>query len=139
MAAITNPAKTYTIPDFIDQGQSDDMTYTNFSVIRNSTIGQFSEVNVLDFYINELKSICLKVETFSEDEIAKYKYYPDLLAYDIYGSTQLDFVLLIVNGIVDPKEFDFKRGYLLIPPKTQLFTLLDEILNSESTWVRLVQ
>lgn len=138
MATISNPAKTYTIPDFIEQGQSDDLTYTNFSIIRNSTIGEFADINILDFYISEIKSICLRVETFSEDEISKYKYFPDLLAYDIYGSTQLDFILLIVNGIVDPKEFDFKRGYLLIPPKSKLFTILDEILNSESKWIKLV-
>ena len=137
MATTAYPATTYTITDFINQGKSDDMTYTNFAILQKSMLGQYAEINVLDFYLDELKKLCLKVETFTEEEINKYKYQPDLLAYDIYGSTQLDFVILLVNGIIDPKEFDFSRGYILIPTKSNLFTILDEIKNSENAWLNL--
>lgn len=133
--ASLNPATTYTIDDFIEEGTADDMTYFTYSILRYTELGTFSETNILDFYIDELKSICLKVETFTEEEIAKYKYHPDLLAYYLYGSTQLDFVILLVNGIIDPKEFDFKRGYILLPRRSDLYTVLNDIRNSESEWV----
>ena len=136
MANISDPAKTYTITDFINEGKSDDMTYINFSILEKMSIGQFAETNVLDFYLYDIKKICLKVEQFTEEEIAKYKYQPDLLAYDIYGSTQLDFIILLVNGIIDPKEFDFSRGYILIPSKSNLFAILDQIKNSENEWLK---
>ena len=135
MAKVTNPAKTFTISDFISEGESDDMTYANFSILQKSTIGQYAERNILDFYLEEIKKICLKIETFTEEEISKYKYQPDLLAFDIYGSTQLDFVILLVNGIIDPKEFDFSRGYILLPNRTNLFSILDQIKNSENRWL----
>lgn len=135
MASSVNPAKAYTISDFISEGKSDDMTYTNFSVLQDFDLGKYAERNVLDFYLDEIKKVCLKVETFTEEEIAKYKYQPDLLAYDIYGSVQLDFVILLVNGIIDPKEFDFTRGYILIPTKSNLFNILDQIKNSENKWI----
>ena len=137
MASSAKPALTYTITDFIEEGQSDEMTYVNFSVLHDFSIGQYAESNVLDFYLDEIKKICLRIETFTEEEIAKYKYQPDLLAYDVYGSTQLDFVVLLVNGIIDPKEFDFSRGYILLPTKTNLFTILSQIKNSESEWLKM--
>lgn len=137
MATTTRPAKTYTITDFINEGKSDDLTYTNFAVLRNSKLGQYTEINVLDFYLDELKKVSLKIETFSEEEIAKYKYQPDLLAYDIYGSTQLDFVILLLNGIIDPKEFDFSRGYIMVPTKTNLYNILEKIKNAETKWLNL--
>ena len=133
--ATVGPALTYTIEDFIAEGSADDMTYYNYSILRFSELGSFSETNILDFYLDEIKSICLKIKTFSEEEITKYKYHPDLLAYYLYGSTQLDFVILLVNGIIDPKEFDFKRGYLLLPRRSDLFEILEEIRSSESEWV----
>lgn len=137
MATVTRPATTYTITDFINEGKSDDLTYANFAVIRNSKLGQYTEINVLDFYLDELKKVSLKIETFSEEEIAKYKYQPDLLAYDIYGSTQLDFIILLLNGIIDPKEFDFSRGYILVPTKTNLYNILEKIKNAENKWLNL--
>jgi len=138
MAALTTkPAETYTISDFINEGQSDDMTYSNFAVLHNSTLGQYAEINVLDFYLDELKKISLKIETFTDEEIAKCKYQPDLLAYDVYGSTQLDFVILLLNGIIDPKEFDFSRGYILLPTKSNLYAILAKIRNSETKWLNL--
>jgi len=137
MTTVTRPATTYTITDFINEGKSDDLTYANFAVIRNSKLGQYTEINVLDFYLDELKKVSLKIETFSEEEIAKYKYQPDLLAYDIYGSTQLDFIILLLNGIIDPKEFDFSRGYILVPTKTNLYNILEKIKNAENKWLNL--
>ena len=133
--AKVNPATTYTLPDCVQYGVSDEQTYKNFSITRNTLDAQFVDIDLIDFYIDELKAICVKVEKFTTEEIAEYKYHPDLLAYYLYGSTQLDFVLMLCNGIIDPKDFDFKRGYLLVPRKDMLTTFLSEVYNSEKDWI----
>ncbi len=132
----SNPARTYTLSDFVDIGRQDELTYGNFSTLfQKSDTFSYSDQNILDYYIDELKSICKKVTKLTTEDIAKYKYSPDLLAYDLYGSTQLDFILLLCNGIIDPKEFDFKNSYLLVPPYEDLYNLLSSIYNAENTWL----
>lgn len=137
MAAKNDPALTYTLSDFVEIGQQDEMTYTNFSIIQYRMSTEFAEQNIIDYYLSELKSICLKITSLSEDEINKYKYAPDLLAYDVYGTTQLDFIVLLCNGMIDPKEFDFKRKYLLLPRANVLQEFLSQVYNSESDWLKL--
>ena len=133
--AVTNPATTYTLPDFVSDGITDEQTYKNFSITRNTLDAQFVDIDLIDYYIDELKAISIKVTKFTPDEIAEYKYHPDLLAYYLYGSTQLDFVLMLVNGIIDPKDFDFKRGYILVPHKDAIKVFLSEIYNAERAWI----
>lgn len=157
--ANNDPAKAYTLTEFINMKASDELTYHNFAIIEkikymvtNKSTGvttedcsaELVEQNVLDFYLDELKAlvvndstngVCVKVDTITKDEIAKYKYQPDLLAYDIYGSTQLDFIILLCNGIIDSKDFDLKSGYLILPIATRLNTFLSKVYNAESTWL----
>lgn len=135
--AKNDPAKTYTLQDFIDVGKQDELTYRNFSILRYNMQTEFAEQNILDYYLRELKNLCVKVNKITHEDIVKYKYNPDLLAYDIYGSTQLDFIILLCNGIIDPKEFDFKRNYLLLPQATVLNEFLSRVYNSESEWIDL--
>lgn len=137
MAAKNDPALTYTLSDFVEIGKQDEMTYTNFSIIQYRMSTEFAEQNIIDYYLSELKSICLKITSLSEDEINKYKYAPDILAYDVYGTTQLDFIVLLCNGMIDPKDFDFKRKYLLLPRANVLQEFLSQVYNSESDWLKL--
>ena len=81
--------------------------------------------------------MCLEVTEFTQEEINKYRYAPDLLAYDIYGSTQLDFIVLLCNGIIDPKEFDLSRGKIYLPTLIDLTNFLSETFESESDWIAL--
>lgn len=137
MVSRNDPALTYTLSDFVELGQQDEMTYSNFAIIRYKMSTEFAEQNVVDYYLSELKSICLKITSFTTEEIARYKYSPDLLAYDIYKSTQLDFIILLCNGIIDPKEFNFKRKYLLLPRASVLQEFLSQVYNSESDWLKI--
>lgn len=137
MAAKNDPALTYTLSDFVEIGKQDEMTYTNFSIIQYRMSTEFAEQNIIDYYLSELKSICLKITSLSEDEINKYKYAPDILAYDVYGTTQLDFIVLLCNGMIDPKDFDFKRKHLLLPRANVLQEFLSQVYNSESDWLKL--
>ena len=133
MAGISNPALSYTLEQFVDEGKSDQLTYSNFSVIREINGIKFTSFNILDSYLDELAKICIKIprENISTAEVQRYKYNPDLLAYDIYGTVQLDFVVMLCNGIVDPKEFDFHNRYLLLPRASVLQEFLSKVYNAD--------
>lgn len=137
MATISNPATTYTLTDFINEGVNDQLTYRNFSITRTTNYAEMADQNMVDMYLDELKKLCIQipVENISSDQIAAYKYQPDLLAYDVYGSTQLDFIVLICNGIIDPKEFDFRFRYLTLPKASVLQQFLSSVYNSEKDWL----
>lgn len=137
MTTGNNPAKTYTLSDFVAMKNQDELTYANFAIFDYKFGEKFVEESVIDYYIKELKSTCVKVNSLTVEEIAKYKYAPDLLSYDIYGTTSLDFVILLCNGIIDPKEFDFKRSYLMLPRASSIATMLSAIYNSESKWLEI--
>ena len=64
----------------------------------------------------------------------KYKYAPDLLAYDVYGTVQLDFVILKINGLIDPNDFDMKT--VKLPYRSQLKAFLSAVYNKESGYIQ---
>lgn len=130
-----SPALTYTLSDFIKMKSQDELTYANFAIVDYKMGETFVEQTIIDYYLKELKSTCIKITTFTAEEISKYKYAPELLSYDIYGSTSLDFIIMLCNGIIDPKEFDFKRGYLLLPKGKALSEFLSKVYNSEFKWL----
>ena len=133
MAGIANPAVTYTLTDFIAAGEGDELTYNNFTITGEINNIRFPSHNVVSDYMDELKAICVKIDkaNITPVQIARYKYNPDLLAYDVYGTVQLDFIVLYCNNIIDPKEFDFHNKYLYLPRASALQEFLSQIYNTE--------
>jgi hypothetical protein len=132
-----DPSKTYTLTDYIKNGKQDELTYNTFSILRSVNSITFSEQCITDYYMEDLKKQCDTIKEITEEEKARYKYRPDLLSYDLYGSVQLDFIILLCNGIIDPKEFDFKRGYLRLISRLKLKRIMNEIYNSEYDWIKI--
>jgi hypothetical protein len=128
-----DPAHTYTLEDFVSFGRSDELTYPEFSVIRELNGVKFATYNIIDNYLDELKDVCLKIskDNITSSQIARYKYNPDLLAYDIYGTTQLDYIVMKCNGVIDPKEFDFHNKYLYLPKASVLQAFLSAVYNAD--------
>lgn len=131
-AQINDPATTYTLDDFISMRYSDDITFRNFSILEVIDGVEYLDHNILDDYIEELESICINCP-LDDDQYKKYKYAPDLLAYDVYGSTQLDFVVLAANGMIDYKDFTLKT--IKLPYKSALKSFLSTVYNSESGYI----
>lgn len=126
--------KTYTFSDFLSSnGGVSEVTYNNFSILEKLTT-EFGDVihctnnNIIDDYMYELKEASEIVE-MSVTEQNKYFYNVGLLAFDLYGSVELEFVILKLNGIIDPKEFDIKNVRLI--KATKLLELLSAIYNAE--------
>ena len=65
--------------------------------------------------------------------LLKYSYNPGLLAYDIYGSSELEFVILKLNGIIDPKDFDFPTIKLI--EVDTMSEVLSNIYNAEYKYI----
>lgn len=132
----TEPAETYTLEDFISLSGNDDLTYYKF-IIKNYLDGAtYTGHNLLDYYLPELKKLCLKIKDFTYDERMKYKYRPDLLSYDVYKTVGLDWLILICNGIIDPKEFDLSvLKVLRLPNVHVLKEFMSEVYASESDWI----
>lgn len=135
----TAPEKTYTVQEFIESGSgSNEVTHHNFSLLYqrklpNGDIIQIPFENIIDDYMEEIREQCVTI-VMTEMEKIKYFYNPDLLSYDCYGTINLDFLILKINGIIDPKEFDL--GTLkLLPNKAVLSDLLSSIYNAETGYI----
>ena len=129
---LNNPAQTYTLEQFISMKETDDMTYNNFSIYGLIDNQKVLESNLIDEYLDELSKVSSIVE-LNIDEYKKYKFAPDLLAYDVYGSVQLDFIVLAANDMIDPKDFNLKK--LKLPTVSRLRTFLNEVYNANNNWI----
>lgn len=130
--ADTNPALTYTLSDFIAMKDIDTSTYRNFSILEKYDNIEFVDHNLLDDYIDILEDVCVDCE-LTDEEYNKYKYAPDMLAYDVYGSTQLDFLIMAANGIIDPKEFD--NSVIKLPKVAIAKEFLTEVMTANTEYI----
>ena len=127
-----NPADTYTIDDFISYGKSLSVSYY---------YGSIMEILSNDIYIvahnifNDYKDEILEesvIITFNSKEYNRYMFEPRLLAYDIYGYTDLFFIIMLLNDVNNVKDFNFKSVTLLHPSK---INLLGKIINAEKSYI----
>ena len=116
---------TISVQDFIALRSSDEITYYNYSILEYLDSGfDMFITNLLYDYQAELDDIAVTV-TLTPIERAKYKYKPYLFAYDLYGSTETKFIIMMMNNIIDPKEFDFEKVRVIRP--SDLITLLNRM------------
>ena len=126
-----NPAITYNIDDFISMKLSDDLTFYNFSILEKFDGVEHLDHNLVEEYIDELDTIEVPLTV---EQYKRYKYKPDLLAYDIYGSTQLDFIVLMCNDMIDPKEFDKMK--VKLPYASVLSKFLDQVYSTNYNYIQ---
>ena len=127
-----NPATTTTLEDFIEMRSIDEMTYYNFSILEVINGVEHLNHNLIEDYLEELESACITVD-LTLDQYKKYKYFPDLLSYDVYGSVQLDFIIMLLNDCIDPKEFDKKT--VILPYASVLASFLNTVYSKEQLYI----
>ena len=101
----TTADKTYTIEEFLNGFE-------------------LPVTSLLYDYEAEMASMAVRIK-LSDLEFLKYRYKPFLFAYDVYGSTETEFIILMLNGIIDPKEFNF--NVVKVIPKRNLISLLGRL------------
>lgn len=122
------PEYTYTLDQFISCQSDSNFCYNNLSFIDQIDNIKYNTYNVVSDYIDELvEQYCVDVE-LTDDQAAKYKYRPKLLAYDIYGAQELYYIILIINDICSIKEFT--KHKLKLPTKDNMTELCKAIMNS---------
>ena len=124
---------TYTLNDFIKAGKMTTVDYDNFSykdLVSNGT--EVSILNVVNDYMREIKEQAVTVK-LSTEEYLKYRYKPKLLCRDVYGNGELYYVIMLLNGRIDVKDFD--RDILLMLRVESMNTLLTQIYNAEYKWM----
>jgi hypothetical protein len=130
------PEETTTLEDFVAAGEDVSITYHKLSLVEDCEGIKFPIQNILDDYEDELESVCKSVE-LSDEQASKYKYKPKLLAYDIYGNPELYFIILMVNGICNMKEFTLENKVVKLISKRVLSEVLRQIYKSEKSQIEL--
>lgn len=129
--------QTATLEDFVLSETSSNNSYASFSLVDliktdgNVTIG-FPVFNVINDYFDEIREKRVTVE-LSDEEYTKYRYRPKLLAFDLYGNTELAFLILELNDIFNVNDFDLRSIKLL--RKSDLSEMLTNIKSSEKKFI----
>lgn len=137
--SINDPTESYTLKQFIRLRDIDNLTYYKYSILERSLTNSelvYAIDNVIYTYMPELKNLC-KIVTVDISEKIKYAYKPKLLSYDIYGSVEIYFVLLALNGKCNLKEFDLEEGWFYAVKPNDLSSIMTRIYNSEDYHITL--
>ena len=122
------PQNTTTIEDFVIAGQNISISYQNLSFLRTLNNGtSLSILNVIADYIEEIRNACVNV-SLDQAQQFKYFYKPKLLCSDIYGNPELYYIILLINDIVDVKEFT--KPVIKMPRKSHMNDIISMIYNA---------
>lgn len=132
----SNPLFSHTLDEFIlSSKQIGVPTYDAFCFQENHGEIEYVVKNVLDDYIRDLRTLSVNI-TMSKDDLAKYNYQPKLLAADVYGNTDLYYLILKLNGLCNVKEF-YNINPLKMLTVNDLNSYLTYILSNEKTNIEL--
>jgi GH18 family chitinase len=106
------------------------MSYHNLSFCNTRDGITYDTYNTLTDYIDEIRDeYCIDV-TLTTDQLEKYRYRPKLLCYDIYGNTELAFIILIINDMCNVKQFNKKKLKML--RKTDMQNVVKYLYNANN-------
>ena len=134
MANSNNPNEKHTLDEFIATGKaSSTVTYYATSVLDGNNGIHYSIANVVFDYIDEIKS--LKEPVSLTPEQAKLYMYDGVytLSYDVYGTRDLAYLIMALNGIYNPMDFTMNPVYMI--RKTYLLPILEDIYNAEREYL----
>lgn len=109
-----NSENIYTLSDFIREYSVEDLRVDTFHLkevfFQNGMKHKIvvNGDNIADKYSAELEEN-KKIVEFTTKEYYKYRYNPKLLSYDVYGTTELWFFILMANEIYTITEFDLRK------------------------------
>lgn len=128
--AADKPRDTATLEDFVIAGEAVSLTYHSLSMIEKVGTIEFPIFNVIDDYIDDLIALSQEA-TVSDENRYQYMYRPRLLCENLYGNGELYFIILLINGICNIKEFTLETGKIRLIKKDTLNQALRAIYKSE--------
>lgn len=124
------PRYTSTLEDFVVAGDDSTLTYHSLSMIETSNNIEFPLFNVIEDYTDDLIAASEEI-SISDEQKYQYMYRPKLLADYLYGNGELYFIILLINGICNIKEFSLETNKLRLIRKDRLTQILRSIYKSE--------
>lgn len=129
---VTDPRYATTLTEFIAAGKgSPAIKYPQLCFREVSNGISYTVHQVIDDYIYELKAMAEVLTVTNRDDLIKYQYRPKLLASDIYGSTDLYYVILRINDLANAKEFDFSNDTIRMLTKADMASAISKIFTAE--------
>lgn len=94
--------------------------------IYTSNMGEDSlDFNLVDIYIDEMFKDCIQV-SFENNERAIYNKNPKKLSHAFWGTTDLYYIIMVMNDFKDFDDCDLNsRTYIYIPNKGAMEFLMD--------------
>lgn len=127
------PQNTTTIEEFVKSGESISISYQQLSFLYKLNNGtSLSMLNVISDYIDELCNACVNVSLTQEQQF-KYFYKPKLLCSDIYGNPELYYIILLINGITDVKEFT--KPVIKMLRKDHMSEIISMVYNANKNYI----
>ena len=135
-----NSSNIWTLSDFISEYSIEDLRIDAFYLQqvfwdKNKMTHKVvvNENSIADKYANELEENKHIVELTTK-EYQKYRYNPKLLSYDIYGTTELWFFILMANELYSISEFDLRKVVLF---DTAIITKLNRMLEMDAEFLEI--
>lgn len=126
-----NPEYTSSIKEYIQSEPTVNINCDSFNIYDKIDGLSIISYNVLNDYKKELLDASFFADFTDNIDYQYYKYRPKLLSYDLYGTTELFFILLFINDIYDVKDFDKKT--IRIIKKDKLSSILSYIYSSNKS------
>lgn len=124
-------AQSSSITEMISNYNIEEFRYSDlyFKIINDIADNNFifNDKCILDDYRAELKTLLVSVE-LTASEYADYKYNPKRLSHDLYGTTELWFLLLDANEIYSATQFDMDVIYVY---NSRIYSIISEIITNE--------
>ncbi len=120
------------IGDYIDASRSDQVRIDSFFLQEFLSLDKKAIVMngdcILDKYQKSLDQFKISRE-FTKEEFVLYQYNPKALSYELYGTTELWFLILRANNMYSPIEFTKNPCSVYTG---DIINTLNEIINIES-------
>ena len=134
-----NSENIYTLDNFIQEYGAEDLRVDTFhlkEVFFNPGMKHKIVVNgniISDKYASELEENKRTI-TLNTKEYYKYRYNPKLLSYDIYGTTELWFFILMANELYTAIEFNLHKLVLF---DSAIITKLNRMIELDSEFLEI--
>lgn len=122
----------YAVDEYKGLLNLDDITDYHTSILWKGDGIEMVELNVIFDYIDELKRVAQKINLDNMDYF-RYRWHPDLLSLDLYQTTDYEFVILALNDLSHPWDFDM-HSCLVIPPE-YIIDVLSYIVDAEDEYI----
>ena len=136
----SNRSNIWTLDDFIREYGSEDLRVDAFHLkqvfweegkMKHKMI--VNSDNIADKYAVELEENKRSIE-LNTKEYYKYRYNPKLLSYDIYGTTELWFFILMANELYTAIEFNLHKLVLF---DSAIITKLNRMIELDSEFLEI--